>query len=318
MTHALELYRHDTMSRAREWSSLNPEERKRRAATAARDKDAGELWSLTEAYLTLYGRKGAGSDRTRKAYREGVQAFVTFAGENAVSLLRARREDGAGYVRSLEALGRKPATVRLRLAAVRALYGALNWTETCEVDPFKDVRATPDQVAPWDKRQPYREEEVSTLLEAADERMRALVLLCAHGGLRISEALALRWADVDLIGQTMTVQHGKGGKLRRVALSRSLTTSLRVLLLLHGGGNDDEVIGGGYDSAVERLQWLCKRAGVTYRGFHAFRHYAGTRLVGMTGNLEHAARHLGHASIETTRVYAKWSDTALRDALSDW
>ncbi|MFT2720330.1 site-specific integrase [Deinococcus sp. A31D244] len=54
------------------------------------------------------------------------------------------------------------------------------------------------------------------------------------------------------------------------------------------------------------------------RGWHAFRHYAGTRLVRQTGSLEHAARHLGHASLETTRVYAKWSDTALPDALASW
>ncbi|UQN09002.1 tyrosine-type recombinase/integrase [Deinococcus sp. QL22] len=45
-----------------------------------------------------------------------------------------------------------------------------------------------------------------------------------------------------------------------------------------------------------------------YRGWHAFRHSAGTRLVRQTGSLKYAAHHLGHSSIETTRVYAKWSD----------
>ena len=43
-----------------------------------------------------------------------------------------------------------------------------------------------------------------------------------------------------------------------------------------------------------------------------------TRLVKQTGNLEYAARHLGHSSIETTRVYAKWGDRALDDALASW
>ena len=67
-----------------------------------------------------------------------------------------------------------------------------------------------------------------------------------------------------------------------------------------------------------RLQKVCKRAGVLYKGAHALRHYAGTRLMQQTGSLEHVARHLGHAQIETSRIYAKWSDATLREALSAW
>ena len=48
------------------------------------------------------------------------------------------------------------------------------------------------------------------------------------------------------------------------------------------------------------------------------RHYAGTRLLQQTRSLEHVARHLGHAQIETSRIYAKWSDETLREALSAW
>ncbi len=54
------------------------------------------------------------------------------------------------------------------------------------------------------------------------------------------------------------------------------------------------------------------------KGVHALRHYAGTRLMQQTKSLEDVARHLGHSSIETTRVYAKWSDEKLRDVLNDW
>ncbi|WP_237724998.1 tyrosine-type recombinase/integrase [Deinococcus alpinitundrae] len=78
------------------------------------------------------------------------------------------------------------------------------------------------------------------------------------------------------------------------------------------------MIGATQTAARQRLRLLAKKAGVTYRGWHALRHYAGTRLVAQTGSLEHAARHLGHSSIETTRVYAKWSDQTLNDALAGW
>ncbi len=61
-----------------------------------------------------------------------------------------------------------------------------------------------------------------------------------------------------------------------------------------------------------------EEAGIPYRGIHALRHTCGTRLVRETGNLEMAARHLGHSSIETTRVYAKWSDEGLNNTVGGW
>ncbi len=72
------------------------------------------------------------------------------------------------------------------------------------------------------------------------------------------------------------------------------------------------------ERARERLAALCVAAGVEYKGIHAFRHYCGTRLVGEGGDLEMAARHLGHASIETTRIYVKWNDQGLKRAVSEW
>jgi len=53
-----------------------------------------------------------------------------------------------------------------------------------------------------------------------------------------------------------------------------------------------------------------------YRGYHALRHSAGTRLTREGASLEDVARHLGHAALETARSYAKWSDHALRQRMA--
>jgi len=45
-----------------------------------------------------------------------------------------------------------------------------------------------------------------------DMRLQALILLLADSGLRIGEALALRWADVDFRSLLLTVERGKGGR----------------------------------------------------------------------------------------------------------
>jgi len=310
----LDLYRGDLVARVSPLASLHPGELKRRAAEAARDKAAAVLWNLAEAHLATHGRSGARvSPRTLLMYREAVRSFVAYATDNAVDLLRPGKNVGALYLRHLEAQGYAPATVRVKLAGARALYQALRWADATDADPFVDAKAARDLTPAWDKRQPYTEDEAARLLAAADGRMRALLLLCGHAGLRIAEALALDWGDVDLSARALVVRRGKGGKSRRVSLSRSLTAALGAL-----EGRDGPVIGNSSEAARKRLATLCRRAGVENKGYHALRHYAGTRLVREGHSLDEAARHLGHASIETTRVYAKWSDHRLHDALGNW
>ena len=309
----LDLYRANPLDRARSWNDLGAGERRRRAVVAARDKDKDALWSLTEAYLVLNGASGTGvSPRTLKAYRWAIDRFLTYAGEQAFNLLSPVSGDGVRFIRTIEAGGLSPASTRVQLAGVRLLYSALRWAEATQVSPFNDVKPVRDKTAAWDKRSPYSESEVLALLEQADPRMHALLLLCAHGGLRISEALALHWEDVQLSGAELLVRSGKGGKQRRVVLGKSLVQALE------GVSSEGAVIGGSYPAAVERLQRLCTRAAVPCRGYHALRHYAGARLTREGASLDDVARHLGHSVLETARIYAKWSDSGLRRHMASW
>ncbi len=314
MALALDVLRTTTFDRAKTWSDLSPEERRRRAVLAVRDQDADTLWTLTEAYLTLHGSSGTAiSPRTLKAYRWAVNRYLTYAGAQAVNLLRASSSDGVRFVRTVEAEGLSASSTRVQLAGVRLFYAALRWADATQTAPFNDVKPVREKTAAWDKRSPYTHDEVQALLEHADERMQALILLCAHGGLRISEALAIRRVDVNLDGRELTVRHGKGGKQRRVVIGETLIRALNRLPEQPGS-----LIGGSYPAAVERLRRLCLRAGVAYRGYHALRHYAGTRLTREGASLDDVARHLGHSVLETARIYAKWSDDSLRRRVGQW
>ncbi len=304
------------VERARSWATLPDDERRRRAVAACQDHDAAALWDLADAHLTLHGRAGAAvSPYTRRNYKQGVTALVE--GWREENLLRPRRDAGALWLRRMEADGLKPSTVRVRLAAARALYAALRWAGATEADPLRDVHTQKDTVAPWEKRKPYLPDEVRRLLAHAQGDDRALVLLGAHAGLRVGEMLALTWDDVDLGRGELAVRHGKGGKPRTVAMSRTLTTVLDDLRVTGERGRYVLPYRSAY-SAWRRLNRVCERAGVDPKGVHSLRHAAGTRVVGETGSLEEAAHHLGHASIETTRVYAKWSNTRLRATVGEW
>ena len=299
-------------SRTQSWSALSLEERKRRAARACLERDSITLWQLTESYLYLFGPKGARvSPHTLRTHKTSLEHLLHYSQEHGLSLLKASSEDGARYARDLERTF-KPSSVGVRLAGGRLLYKALAWAGLEVGHPLLDVRPAPDPTAKWDKRRPYREDELGKLLSLEQPLITRLVLLGAHAGLRVSESLALEWADVNFSSETLTVQKGKGGKVRTVPLGGTLLRALEV------GKAEGRPLELSTFTVRLRLISACESAKTEYLGYHALRHAAGTRMYRETGSLETVARFLGHSSLETARVYAKWSDEGLRSRLKGW
>lgn len=297
------------------WIRMDKAERRRLAMAAARSKDAATLWSLTEAWVRTYTRAGAGiSEKTVQGYRVGVQALL--AAWTSEDLLHPDPDAAAWYVRDLQQSRLKPGTSGNRLAAARGFYAALRWARASLEDPFRDIHTPRDPVPPWEKRRPYDAEEIAALLqEANDPCDRVLVLLGAHGGLRASECVGLRWSEVSLVRRDLLVRQGKGGTVRTVVMS----SSLKQALVVCPRRPDGYVLPyRTAKSAWWHMQRLCEQANVAGKGMHALRHTAGTRLFAETGDLETTARHLGHQRLETTRVYAKWSDRKLRETIGRW
>lgn len=314
MTLAIARYEGTLLSRASAWAKMPDEDLRRSAVQAANDRSEERLWALMEAYLTLHGRSGVNvSEHTTDNYRRGLSALLAhWQGEN---LLRPGRDSALRYVRELEAQGLQAGSIRVRLAAARLLYRALRWARATEAVPFEDVAAPRDPTPAEEKREAYTAEEVVALVEMAGPVDRALVLLGAHGGLRVSEMLALEWASVNLAASTLKVESGKGRKARTVTLSEPLRGALTALKReSEGRGRVFEF--GTSNRARQRLKALCKRAHVPYRGVHALRHHCGTALYQLTGNLRVAAKHLGHASETTTSIYAKMDAREVQDAVS--
>ncbi len=300
---------------AEAWTSMARGERRRTALAALQERNTHILWSLTEAWVRTFGKAGATvADDTIRSYRTGVLRLLAAWAQH--DLLRPEPEAAAVWVRGLERAGLKPATVNARVSAGRALYAALRWAGATSVDPFADVHVATDKTPPWEKRSPYEEEELTALLRVAENPLdRVLVLLGAHTGLRAQECVDLRWADVDLVRRRLTVRRGKGGKARSVAVSATLARALQAA--------PRETSGFVLPyrrpiTAWRHMRTLCTAAGVAPKGVHALRHSAGTRLYAETSDLETTARHLGHSTLETARVYAKWSDRRLNETVGEW
>jgi integrase len=306
--------------KAQAWANMETDLRRRSAMAAAAAHDAADLFDLLHGYMLVKSRaKTAISASTLKSYRLAVrQLNQAWSQEN---LLHPSQDAGDRYIGDLaEYLA--PASCDVRLRGARALYRALHWARATEADPFCDVRAPKNPTPKHERRRPYPDADVDALLEHADLSDGVLYLLCAHGGLRISEALALRFADVDFRGVTLRIISGKGGGARTVQLSATLAAALGELRRRHGG---EYVIVNAYgrpyrDPTIPRvhLQADCEAAEITYRGFHALRHTAGTRLMRESGNLQIVAAHLGHANVATSAIYAKWSDAEVASRVGAW
>lgn len=301
------------------WDTLTREKREKVTRKALKRGHIEVLVDLTLHNLVAYGRGGAHtSTHTMRGYATGVRQFLAYALPLGWERLTEHDTDlTIGYIRHLERAGIKPGTINSRRSAARALYRALRWAGVLLSDPFADTPRAQDREDRWTKREAYTREDVDALLTVADPDETRLILLGAHGALRMSELTTLDWATINLERRTMVIT-GKGRKTATVHLSGPLAAALRDVPEADRVGR---VLPWQNPKTIRLvLRALCHRAGVAYakRQVHGLRHAAATMLLEQTGDIFVVARHLRHSSVGTTETYAKLNPKRLTDALATW
>jgi len=294
-----------------------------RAVQAASIYDVETLVQLTQAYMTAGSRKGARtSPKTLAAYSLAVRDFVPWAQAHGVQLLRPGRRDGGRYIAHLQTrpsngrgrTGRLSAsTVAQYVAGARALYRALRWAGATDMQPFEDAHVPPDPTPGIVKNPPYMS-EIDAVLEHCEARLAALLLLCGHAGLRVSEALNVKMDDIQ---STRLTVRGKGGKVRRVPLGKRVRA---VLSGLFPARSDGSLFTWTYHQAKYRMSNAFRAAGHgdAWRGFHAARKHSGTRLYRVTKDFTRVGVFLGHSSVDTTRRYVALEENDVQSEVEDF
>ena len=185
--------------------------------------------------------------------------------------------------------------------------------------------------------------DVRALLGAlAGHRLRDMVLVMAATGLRVSEAMGLRWedvpADVLTVRYQLAWQDGepvlaepKSARSRRtillppvaIAALRAQKARQAVERLATGPKWQDAtglvfLTREGRPLSESTLQWVlsqaCKSAGIRHVSPHGLRRWCATAIVA-TGDVKAAQAVLGHVSAAlTTDTYASPTDAGLRRA----
>jgi integrase/recombinase XerD len=144
-----------------------------------------------------------------------------------------------------------------------------------------------------------------------DRRLHLLALFLLDTGCRISEALGLQVADVDLDNMLAALK-GKGRKERIVPVSFALRKAVHRFVKDFNLKPDAALFATREGAAVRRMtalrsvKLLCERLGFDPPGrtLHAFRHSFAVFYLRRGGSVFHLQKVLGHSSLEMTRRYA--------------
>lgn len=184
-----------------------------------------------------------------------------------------------------------------------------------------------------EKIDPLTREETTTLLSTALTHFKndyPLILLLFRTGMRIGEALALKWGDIDFNGRFIHVQRGlsrmkiqtpKSGKTRRVDMSPQLAEVLTVHrteckkkgLALGLGDAPEYLFTNGNGTFIDPNNWrktfkkMLRKANLRQIRIHDARHTYATLRISKGDNIADVSKQLGHYSVRLTMdVYYHW------------
>jgi integrase len=169
-------------------------------------------------------------------------------------------------------------------------------------------------------RRYLRPDEARRLIEAAGKRGypfrdRVLLRLVYRHGLRASEAVGMRWSQVDLDAGTLHVTRVKGGIDSTHSLDRDEPRDLRKLRQQVTGLYAFETERGG-PLSVDALQYIVREAGRVAKlnvdvHPHMLRHATGYSLANEGTDTRLIQAFLGHADIRHTAHYTALSPKRL-------
>jgi len=175
------------------------------------------LANLAGRWLMAYS-----SARTREAYRDALDLFAAFLAEHrAGEVMQATRSHLDAWARAMEAAELKPATRARNIAALSSFYAFAVSEGALAANPAKAVRRP--KVSDKSTRLGLTLDTSRQVLKAAEamtatHKAAVALLLCA--GLRASEAIAVKAADItESLGHTVLTVKGKGGEVAPVVLS---------------------------------------------------------------------------------------------------
>ena len=256
--------------------------------------DEGKRITLAEFNKTyLQYRESEVALKTWKADRLALRLLADVVGANtALRTINLKKIDR--FRQACRSRGCTEITIRTYLRHIKAALGiAEDWYEGYK---RPKIKIGADKLQP----RPIPLPELRKLLRRANARLKPIIELALHTGLRRSELLNLQWQDVHLGKNPYLKVTGKGNKKGIVPLLPKPASILKrmrkeigpVFVQVHP------------DTITHWFRNLCQECGIKAR-FHDLRHSAATYLLASGTRIEVVSKVLRHSDISTTQIYAE-------------
>ena len=299
------------------------------ATPPGRILSAPEFQNLAEVPAETQWFANIDNPQTRRAYQNDLAGFIRFAGiQQATEFRQVTRSHVLAWRADLERQSLSGSTIRRKLAALASLFEYLCNQNAVTHNPVKGVKR-PRVESQTGKTPALSNSQACQLLDApsADtlkgKRDRAILSVLLHHGLRREELTRLKvkdFAQTDRDGPRMRVW-GKGNKVRYLSVHPSTLELVAVYLAAAGhqdkscnwlfqsvshhhasNPNGGLTPGAVYSEVVKRYMSPLGIRGENL-GPHSLRATAATCALENQADIAKVQEWLGHASINTTRVY---------------
>ena len=239
------------------------------------------------------------------------------------NLTTATACDLDNFIKSAQATGLAPSTINLTLSLLRDFFDFL--LENGEIQRQPVSRHRHRVCAPTTLPKPMAEADLISFFKVIDSvRDRLIFLLMLRCGLRVSEACALSWKDVDFNTLTLRINNGQGEVDRIAYLAPDVQHSLK---LWHARNSTSAYLfpsrkvpshhltrGEIYHLMINYLQ--C--AGLPHHySPHCLRHTFATQLLNAGVSLEVLKELMGHRSIQMTLRYTQLYEATKRQQYTE-
>ncbi len=160
--------------------------------------------------------------------------------------------------------------------------------------------------------------EVNKILHCSGNiKSKAILSIIYAAGLRLSEAVYLKIADIDGERKLIYIRGGKGKKDRTTILSNELLITLRKYfkqykpkLWLFEGNNHNQYS----TKSIQKIFYSAlKKSGVDKKAsVHTLRHSFATHLLEQGEDLRYIQKLLGHKNLKTTEIYTHITKTGMK------
>lgn len=167
-----------------------------------------------------------------------------------------------------------------------------------------------------------------------DDPYRFLFEFLYVSGVRIGEALALKWKDINLENNTVKINKSinllkqvtkpkNSYSIRTISISTKCSEDMRHFRYDIEYGNEDEPVFFSFKQSkrvtIKRiLDKHCEIANVKKITIHGFRHSCASRLFNAGVNISLISKHLGHSNVSTTlNTYAHWFNSDMATEINN-